>query len=622
MTLYAVPDAAKAGISAEEIVARYRQRKTDLEMVNAKRRDVRDAYNGELAVSLPDIGRRERSAVANLLNTGLDQLAQRVASSMPQVFFPPRDPQSKREVTASEKRRKATLGWWEMNDLPVLQGYRARSLLGYASSPVLLWPDFDRGIPRWRVQNPMRTFAATCTNPGDMTPPDCIFSEAWTYARMKAEYPDAFFKLRRLETPRSDSWFNVLKFVDADELVTVAVGDMTLEEASAAPVYSALAGRTGGSRYEVLQRLPNRAGMCLAVTPGRITLDKALGQFDGVIGMYAMAARLMALEVIAVEKGVFPDTYLVSRPNEQAKFLTGPHDGRTGLVNIIAGGDIKEQGTAPGFQTNPTIDRLERAMRLTAGIPSELGGESASNIRTGRRGDAVLSAAIDFPLQEAQLLLAKSHEAENRRAIAVAKGWFGTRQTSYYVNWKGAKGHVDYTPNDIFTTDRNIVSFAHAGSDLNGQVIMVGQLTAMGVMSKQTAAEQLPVIEDPEQEHDRVTTEALETALLTSVQQKASAGEIAPADLAWLMQQVSTNRFELAEAMVKLDERVSQRQATQAQPMTPEAMPGLAGGTPAAGQAAQPTIPPGPESQQNLTGILGALRLGQRLSPAERPAVA
>ena len=34
------------------------------------RREVRDAYNGNLTVDLPGIGRQERSAVANLLNGG------------------------------------------------------------------------------------------------------------------------------------------------------------------------------------------------------------------------------------------------------------------------------------------------------------------------------------------------------------------------------------------------------------------------------------------------------------------------------------------------------------------------------------------------------------------------
>jgi hypothetical protein len=51
-------------------------------------------------------------------------------------------------------------------------------------------------------------------------------------------------------------------------------------------------------------------------------------------------------------------------------------------------------------------------------------------------------------------------------------------------------------------------------------------------------------------------------------------------------------------------------------------MPGLAAGTPAEAQMPAAAIPEGPESQQNLSSILGALRMGQMRTPAERPAVA
>ena len=60
----------------------------------------------------------------------------------------------------------------------------------------------------------------------------------------------------------------------------------------------------------------------------------------------------------------------------------------------------------------------------------------------------------------------------------------------------------------------------------------------MGVLSKQTARELIPLIEDPEMERDRSIKESLEAALLAGVQQKVNAGEIAPVDAAWLMQQV------------------------------------------------------------------------------------
>ena len=140
----------------------------------------------------------------------------------------------------------------------------------------------------------------------------------------------------------------------------------------------------------------------------RINLDHAQGQFDGILGMYQMQARLMALEVIAVQKGVFPDTWLVGRAGETPQ-IVNPADGLTGEVGVVRGGDLKDMALQPGYMTNPAIDRLERAQRLTAGIPSEFGGESTTNIRTGRRGDAVLSAVVDFPVQEAQRIMAVSY---------------------------------------------------------------------------------------------------------------------------------------------------------------------------------------------------------------------
>ena len=79
-----------------------------------------------------------------------------------------------------------------------------------------------------------------------------------------------------------------------------------------------------------------------------------------------------------------------------------------------------------------------------------------------RRGDSILSAVVDFPIQEAQTLLAKSLEAENRIAVAIDKAYYGNDRKSFYVNWRGAPGMLDYVPNKIFTTDQNRVFFPAA----------------------------------------------------------------------------------------------------------------------------------------------------------------
>jgi hypothetical protein len=378
-----------------------------------------------------------------------------------------------------------------------------------------------------------------------------------------------------------------------------------------------------------LERRPNRAGMCTVVVPGRVTLDRIMSQFSAMIGMYETSAKLTALSIIAVEKGIFPDMYLVGRDGKQPKFLSGPHDGRTGNVNVVMDGDVKEVATNPGFQTNPMIDRLERSQRLEGGIPAEFGGESASNIRTGKRGDAVLGAAVDFPIQEQQKLLAKSAKHELQRAVAVAKGYCGAKKTSTYVNWKGARGSIEYAPNELFTTDNVVVSYAQAGSDLNGLMILTGQAVGMGVMSKKTAARILPIIEDEEFEQDQIMREGMVAALFASVQQKLNAGEIAPVDGAWLIQQVGDNKLELAEAIIELDRRVQERQASAGEmgaadgpvmPGSPEAMAGLAAGTPAEAQAVQPSVGGPNESQENLASLLGRLRQPQMTLPSERGA--
>jgi hypothetical protein len=248
---------------------------------------------------------------------------------------------------------------------------------------------------------------------------------------------------------------------------------------------------------------------------------------------------------------------------------------------------------------------LERAQRLTAGIPAEFGGESPTNIRTGRRGDAVLSAVVDFPVQEAQRIMARSLQEENEIAINMAKTYAGNKPKSFYVTTKNAKGRVDYTPNTNFDSTDNVVTYSQAGADINNLVIGGGQRVGMGTMSKRSFMAIDPLVEDPEFEHDSVISEQLEEALLNSIQQQAMEGAIPPADLARIMDLVSTNQMELAGAVEKVQKEAQERQAEQVDAAAPEAQPGLAQpgmGAEARSVAAPPNEPP-PEMAQLLAAL-------------------
>ena len=582
------------GPSVDEIAAMLQERQTLQGPIIENMRQLRDTYNGDLVIPLPEMDKREKSAVANLITTGLDQTAMRIASTMPSVFYPA----LKEGDSASEKRarirKRATMGWWEANKMPLKMRRRARWLIGYASSPVVLRPDTKWGAARWDVRDPLNTFPSTGEDPDSITPDNCIFTYTRSRAWMQARYPEALSKLQSLKVTKPDDLVRIAEYTDGE--VTVLMASATIKPN---PWDSDMRGLPNVE----LERVHNRTGMCLAVVPQRITLDRPMGQFDSLVGMYQLQSKLMALEVIAVERGIFPDTYLVSRPGETARFVAGPYDGRTGQVNVVQGGDIREMAANPGFATNGMMDRIERAQRIASGTPAEFGGESTTNVRTGKRGDAILSAVVDFPIQEAQEVLAASLQEENRRAIAIAKTYFGNERKSFYVSSRGAKGHVDYVPNKDFEDDNNVVTYSHSGADANSLVVGLGQRIGIGIMSKQTAQEIDPFIADPELEKDRVVSEGLEQALLQSIQTQAAQGAIPPADVAAIAALVASDKMDLAEAVTKVHEEAQKRQATVAPAGAPETMPGLA--QPGMGAEQPAEAPAGPPDLGALLAQLG-----------------
>lgn len=565
---------------AEKILELLRERESNQGPAMDRMRRVRSAYDGEIVVPLPELDEYESAAVANLVSQGLDQTAMRISSTMPDIVCPPSNPESKSSEKNARVRRRALFGMWETNHMDLKMMRRARQFIGYASSPVSLRFDPVKGSVEWTVRDPLTTYPSPVIGPDDLEPTDCIFTYERTWAWLKLHYPDQADRLRGNDALEQSDVFQLVEYVDHEETVLIAVGRVPQDN-------------TGWARstYTVeplaeLERFVNRIGLCPAVVPGRVCLDQAQGQFDGMLGMYQTQARLMALEVIAVQKGIFPDTWLVARAGEQPQIINTAN-GLTGEIGQIKGGDLKDSGLNPGFMTNPTIDRLERAQRLTAGIPSEFGGESGSNIRTGRRGDAVMSAVVDFPVQEAQRVFAASMEAENRRAVALAKAYAGNKAVSFYVSAKGAKGRVDYTPNKHFDTDHNRVVFSNPGTDLNGLIIGAGQRIGMGTMSKKSFMEIDPMVNDVESEHDEVIAESLEQALLASLQTQASQGAIPPGDIARIVELVRYNKADLAGAVQKVHEEAQERQATQVPPEAPEAQPGIA--QPGTGAEAAPT---------------------------------
>jgi hypothetical protein len=581
--------------TVEEIVELYKDRVDTQGPILRQMREVRQLANGDVIVPLNELDRNTKSSVANLLVQGLDQMSMRVASTMPSPYFPALREGQDRSMKLARDRKRAMLAIWDQNRMSMKMRQRARHLLAYSNSPVYLKPNFDKRLPEWQLRNPLDTFAAPRIDIDNPVPDNVIFTYHRPYRWLMQNYGVLLNGTLRVANPGQDTLFTILEYVCANEIVTIAMGS----EKSFDP----LTGQTfPGQQAVELSRVINRTGMPLVVMPQRITLDKPRGQFDGLLGMYYTRARLQALTEIAIERGIFPDEYLVSRPGENAEIIQIA-DGKTGQLGVVKGGDITQLQTNPGYKTDVALDRLERQERLEGAIPAEFGGESGTNIRTGRRGESILSATVDFRVQEAQELFASSLVEEDKIAIAIEKAYWGNASKSFYIPGTGG-GMKDYTPNKMWETDFHYVSYSASGADINNLVISLGQRLGTGLMSKESAREADPMISDPELERDRIVAEAIESALLQSVQAQAADpnGPYQPDDLAFIAEQVASNKMSLPQAIQAAQKRAQERQATPAPTGAPETMPGL---SPAGVGMEQPMEAPGPSGIEGLLAQLG-----------------
>ena len=581
--------------SLDDIVELYHQRRLAAGPVHEQMRRVRDLANGDVVVPLNELDRNAKTNVANLLVQGLDQMSMRVSSTMPSPYFPPVKEGSENSKKFARMRKKALISFWDENRMQMKLRQRARHLLAYSQAPVFIKPDFRTLTPKWVVRNPLDTFAAPMED-DDVVPENCIFTSRVSASWLLNNYGPMVSDQLRFGRVDSDSRYTLLEYVCDDSMQLVVLGAEDNPELNAS--------ERAGLQAILLEAIPNRTGMPLAVVPQRITLDKPRGQFDGVLGMYYTRARLQALTEIAIERGIFPEEYLVARPGENPEIMQLA-DGKAGILGVVKGGDIQQLQLNPGYKTDTALDRLERQERLEGAIPAEFGGESATNIRTGRRGEAVLSATVDYRVQEAQEVFANSLLHEDKIAIAIEKAYWGDQTKTFFLMGRNTVGQESYVPNKVWQTDFHYVAYSAAGSDVNNLIVALGQRLGTGLMSKESAREADPLISDPEFEHDKIIAEGVEDALLQSIQQQAAnpQGPYQPDDLAYLTRLVVEQDVPLFEAVQRTDERARERQAQAMPEGSPETMPGLA--MPGMGAQAPVAAPQGPPQLDQLLAQLG-----------------
>lgn len=598
------------------------------EMLNVQRR-----YHADYVIPMPDMDEQPDlpPLTPALVSQAIDQPALTAAQVQPHLFCPPLDFTKDKGTKSREYARKRELALKHTHHKSKmrLQAYRMyRHMSGYATATMVVRPSWKDKEPVIEVRDPMSAYPEP-KDASDMSrPADIGFIHRKSAGWIRATFPQSRTEVGGPIPPEdadlAELW-EIVEWWDAEHVIWgifgPSWGDATREF-----------NRPGGA-HQWLHTFPNRCGHAPVATMPRITLDRVATQIAHNTGIIDFMGRLLTLDMIAAERNVFPDRYIIGDQNQMVRIVTNGGewaDGRTGKTNILEGARIVgEMRSQPDPMTRAAYDTLERNFKVSTGMSSMQMGENGSNLRTGRALAEMYGVSVDPRVQELQAIAEHGYAELNESVLATWEHCFGEfGKRTIFAGFAGEGSVTDFDPaRHVEGEYRNAVSYAIPGADVQGTTITLGQLYGTNAISLKTMRAKHPYIEDAELEARLVDSEQIERAMFDTVLQRAGAGELPITYLAKVAKAIIEGKH-IADAIEAADEAARLEQAAQP-PMPedpalmapPEAMPGLEaigpgaeamaalGAGPAPPPAADPGIGPTP-GQVGLDQLMSAMRGG------------
>lgn len=585
--------------------------------------NVRDRYNGDVVYPWAEQltnGADIPSLHPHLLGEAIDNYAMRAASVMPSITCPATDPGKERGQGSRDwarTRRRAVAATMNFNRFELVMRKLMRHLSGYQTCSAIVRPDFVAGMPRIEVMNPLNTFPDPRSSDDFRDPIDCIYIHGYSASYLRKHFPQLRSEVGGPIGHRDmdGTLWDIVEYVDGNVFVTGLAGRRGVWDSSG---MHSLAAATE------LARIPNRMGRFPGMTMGRISLDRMGSALQHVVGQLDWAARLQLLDVIATEKSIFPDMFIIGETSRPPKLHTSDgmwKDGRTGEVNVITdANNIGQIRNTPDPAGARAIDRMERNARVNLGLIPQFNGETSNALRTGRGIETMMGAAVDPRVHEMQVLALNWLPLIGSAIIDCYATYWPDQKFEMHSMYPGDHGLVSFTPNREMA-DNNYVAFSYpiAGADLQLTNIVLSQMLGAGAISRTTFREQHPWINDAEGEERRVREEQLEELAFQSLTQQAVGGNIPIEQLAMIEEAMKAdNGGDIFTAIRIATEKLKAQQAAEPPPpdpgqiTAPDMQPGLGG-------PSGPTAPPPPgggigptEGQTGLRELMNALSAGGR----------
>lgn len=450
--------------------------------------------------------------VVHLLDSGLARLAQRLGRAPDLKVDPRKDRDSQREKDRAEKRRRIVSAYDFNSRLELDLPQAARWLPGYGFAVWVIREREEEGekYPHAELRDPYDCYPGPWGPSGQ--PDELAVARSVNVRRLGRSYPaflDAYQSRsveNRVFRPNTGNGWMV---TGTDDVAVVEYYDDS-GTYLVVPDYDL-----------VLDYVPNplTTGPRFVIAK-RYSFDRLTGQYNHVIGLMGMMAKLNVLSVIAAEDSVFRET------NVFGDLESGQYQrGRFAVNHFSQGTRVEKPAGDVAFQVFGQIDRLERQLRIGANYSEMEDAQSPTAWATGQGLDR-LGAASDANINEYQTALRHALEMLDGKRLEWDEQMYGGKRKPLVTYTSGEAVVETYDPAADISGDYRTrrVYGVMAGWDEPAKIVTGLQLLQGRIIDTETLRENLHGLNEGGRIAARILGEETQQTLMAILQQRALPG--------------------------------------------------------------------------------------------------
>ena len=463
----------------------------------------------------------------NMLQSGIDRLAQKV-SGVPQVRVDvPNNNDSTRSKAMADKLERIVTNYDDKQNLNLQLAQASRWLPGYGYCAWVMTTKIDKNgfaYPSAELRDPYDTFPGNFGP--DQQPRELAVVRRVPRYKLAQIYPEFADEILNKDEDDTDNIStSASSFLTYDSNTSSNWEDNTTQGVKIIEYYD-----QGGTyvvfpeRSMILDFIPNVLSTPPFVFMKKVSFDELKGQYDHVIGLMAMMAKINIMSAIAMEDSVFTETN-ISGELESGQYRKG----RFAVNYLSPGTQVSKPSNNIPYQLFQQIDRLERQLRMVGGYPVTDDSQSPNSFVTGA-GLSELNSTMSLMINEYReiikhgLIDMDAKRLELDVVLSYQQGITKKPMAGYYA---GAAFSENYQPlKDIggnFTTRR--IYGVMAGFDEPQKIVTGLQLLQAGVIDVETLQDNIDGLENIAKVQERIRKNKAEGVLFDSILARSAQGD-------------------------------------------------------------------------------------------------